>query len=71
MRGDRKPIDSSHLLIWSFIHHISCILKSILPGSQFGLTLVLNAEKYEYSRGPFTDIGVKVNYRGVITRIAK
>lgn len=29
-------------------------------GSQFGMTLVLNTEQYQYTRGPLTDIGVKV-----------
>ena len=30
------------------------------PGSRFGLSLLLNAEQYEYMSGPQNDAGVKV-----------
>ena len=43
--------------VWCLIW---CIIL-LVTGSQFGMTLVLNAEQYEYSKGPFTDIGVKAS----------
>ena len=32
-----------------------------IPGSRFGLSLLLNAEQYEYMSGPQNDVGIKVN----------
>ena len=31
----------------------------IVSGARYGLSLVLNTEQYEYSRGPQTDAGVQ------------
>ncbi len=33
------------------------------PGSNAGLSLVLNVEQYEYMRGPQNDAGIKVSFR--------
>ena len=45
---------------------LNCLHQRLVPGSSFGLSLVLNIEQYEYMSGANTDAGIKVYMISVI-----